>query len=143
MLAILKYHAIFSNIFLLQRTAAYIVRLPFEHWVTSSWDFQMFSCLFGHISLTINCEHSSVMFVIVAGREEVKQVFNNKISNKGQYTKSSLWRHICVIIIRTLQITFVVILARFLMVLNFADKELHLYPCSRIAWQYIERQNHS
>ena len=142
MLAILKYHAIFSNIFLLQRTAADIIRLPFEHWVTPSWDFQMFSCLFGHISLTINWEHLSVMFLIVAGREEVKQVFN-KISNKGQYTKSSLRRHICVIITRTLQITFIVILARFLMVLNFADKELHLYQCSQIAWQYIERQNHS
>lgn len=142
MLAILKYHAIFSNIFLLQRTAADIIRLPFEHWVTPSWDFQMFSCLFGHISLTINWEHLSVMFLIVAGREEVKQVFN-KISNKDQYTKSSLWRHICVIITRTLQITFVVILARFLMVLNFADKELHLYQCSQIAWQYIEPQNHS
>ena len=141
-MAILKYHAIFSNIFLLQRTAADIIRLPFEHWVTPSWDFQMFSCLFGHISLTINWEHLSVMFLIVAGREEVKQVFN-KISNKGQYTKSSLWRHICVIITRTLQITFVVILARFLMVLNFADKELHLYQCSQIAWQYIEPQNHS
>lgn len=141
-MAILKYHAIFSNIFLLQRTAADIIRLPFEHWVTPSWDFQMFSCLFGHISLTINWEHLSVMFLIVAGREEVKQVFN-KISNKGQYTKSSLWRHIGVIITRTLQITFVVILARFLMVLNFADKELHLYQCSQIAWQYIEPQNHS
>ena len=45
----------------------------------------MFSCLFGHISLTINWEPLTVIFLTAANRKQVNQIFN-KITNEDQYT---------------------------------------------------------
>lgn len=70
--------------FVLRRTAAGIVKLPFKRILISIDTRLRFSCLFGHISLTINWEPLNVTFLVVAGREQFKQILNKIIED--QYT---------------------------------------------------------
>ena len=75
----------FWNVLVLNSTAAARLKFPFEYRCTNGCDLQVVLCFSGHVSYTISWEPFSIMLVIDAGRQQVKQFFKRTVKD-DQYT---------------------------------------------------------